>query len=128
MTKQDLMQAVIESIMLKAQEQKAEQNPAEIAAALMERLESLNRQHLFEPGQIVRYKKGLQNRQSCGPFIVCRMLETPLLGHDAAEAGSPYFREPLDMVVGKLDGDGDFAEYHVDSRRFEPVPKEELAA
>jgi len=37
------------------------------------------------------------------------------------DSGSPYFREPLDIVLGFLNGDGDFITYHFDSRRFAPV-------
>jgi hypothetical protein len=39
---------------------------------------------------------------------------------DVEDAGSPFFQEPLDVVLGIIDRDGDFFCYHYDSRRFEP--------
>jgi len=36
-------------------------------------------------------------------------------------AGSPYFGEPLSLVLGIVDPDGDFVELRYDARRFEPL-------
>ena len=44
------------------------------------------------------------------------------------DSGSPYFREPLDIVLGFVDGDGDFITYHFDSRRFAPVIEQKTHA
>lgn len=87
------------------------------------------RKHDFRPGQLVCWKPELKNRKypaygECG--VVVKILPEPLM--DAGnDAGSSYFREPLDIVLGFLDGDGDFITYHFDSRRFAPViePKPE---
>jgi hypothetical protein len=37
--------------------------------------------------------------------------------------GSPYFHEPLDIVLGVLGENGEFILFHHDSRRFEPFPE-----
>ncbi|GEM_PF-734640 len=81
------------------------------------------RKHEFRPGQLVSWKAELRNRKfpaygECG--VVVSLLPEPVM--DAGnDSGSPYFREPLDIVIGFIDGDGDFITYHFDSRRFAPV-------
>jgi hypothetical protein len=55
------------------------------------------------------------------PAVVVDVLNTPI--YDAAGtkgAGSPYFMEPLTLVAGLIDSDGDFICFHFDSHRFEP--------
>lgn len=85
--------------------------------------ERFMRRHEFKPGQLVCWKAELKNRKypaygECG--VVVSVLPVPVM--DAtANSGSPYFREPLDIVLGFVDGDGDFVTYHFDSRRFAPV-------
>jgi hypothetical protein len=85
--------------------------------------ERFMRRHDFRPGQLVCWKAELKNRKypaygECG--VVVKVLPEPVM--DAGnDSGSPYFREPLDIVLGFLDGDGDFITYHFDSRRFAPV-------
>jgi len=77
----------------------------------------------FKPGDIVRWKKGLKNRkypkenQSC---YVINVLENPII-QDARDPGSPYYREPLDLVLALLDEDSDLVLFHYDKRRFEKV-------
>ena len=78
--------------------------------------------HTFAPGQLVAWKKGLKNRRrpTIGePAIVIEVLNSPILDVEA-DPGLPYFREPLDIILGVIDEDGDFLRYHFDSRRFEP--------
>lgn len=85
--------------------------------------ERFHRRHNFQPGQLVCWKPELKNRKypaygECG--VVVSILQEPVM--DAGnDSGSPYFREPLDIVLGFVDGDGDFITYHFDSRRFAPV-------
>ncbi len=91
--------------------------------------ERLMRRHDFTPGQLVCWKPELKNRKypaygECG--VVVHVLPEPVM--DAGpESGSPYFREPLDIVLGFLDGDGDCLTYHFDSRRFAPVVEQKPA-
>src|SRR3546814_14058437 len=47
------------------------------------------------------------------------MLSPPVID-GTFESGSTYFREPLDIIIGFVDEDGDFLNYHADARRFEP--------
>ena len=53
------------------------------------------------------------------PAIVVKTLLEPVLSPDS-EAGSPYFREIFDVVLGTIDDDGDFLCFYMDSHRFEP--------
>ncbi|NJO18620.1 MAG: hypothetical protein HC877_23705 [Thioploca sp.] len=76
----------------------------------------------FKPGDLVIWKKGLKNRARPAlnePAIVVAVLEKPLIDN-TKEVGSTYFNEPLDLVLGLLDEDGDFITFHYDHRRFEP--------
>ncbi len=88
---------------------------------LREKLDLLNTVHTFEVGDIVQYKPGLKNKKGDGPFIVTELLESPTFDKESP-SGNCYFMEPLDIKLGEIN-DGDFVEYHYDSRRFEPVEK-----
>jgi hypothetical protein len=80
----------------------------------------MNVKHTFEPGQLVEWKPGLCNRRSDGPFVVSEVLEEPI-SDVTLGPGSPYFGEPLDLVVGSIDCDGDYMLLHQNSRRLQPV-------
>ncbi len=80
----------------------------------------LSQREDFVVGQIVAWKPGLRNKklpEDHDPAVVLQILETPVFD-PAADSGGPYFREPLDLVLGILDEDGDFVACHFDSRRF----------
>jgi len=87
---------------------------------LQEVAESLNMKHTFTTGQIVEWKPMLMNKKAIGPFVVVEVIDPPIR-NSSENAGSSYFREPLDIVLGHIDGDGDFMIYHYDSRRIQPV-------
>ena len=74
----------------------------------------------FSVGQIVTWKDGMKNKNSDGPFVVVEVITTPLRDQNG-EAGSPYYRENLDIVLGSLDEDGDFLCFHYDSARMRPL-------
>jgi len=100
---------------------KIENMPAHIAKLQAAR-EAFGRVYDFKSGDLVVWKKGLKNRARPAlgePAIVVQVLETPLRDQ-AKESGTPYFNEPLDLVLGLLDEDEDFMIYHYDHRRFEP--------
>lgn len=87
--------------------------------------EELNRHHELRAGQLVTWKPNLKNRRHPAydqPVIVVEMLSEPVLARPD-NSGSPYFREPLDMIAGVIDQDGDFMLLHFDSRRFMPFEK-----
>jgi len=90
---------------------------------LIERLNALRSLFLNEinyvEGDIVQWKDGLRNRaypRYGEPVIVVRLLTEPVYGDD--DSGTPQFKEPLDVVLGWLDNDGDMVCFHYDRRRF----------
>ena len=91
-----------------------EENPD----ALRKSLATFSERYLFTPGDIIEWKPGMRNRKSVGPFIVVEMLDQPVTGDH--ESGTSLFREPMDIIVGRHDPDGDFVCFHMDSRRFQP--------
>ncbi|MCU0782758.1 MAG: hypothetical protein MUF81_01660 [Verrucomicrobia bacterium] len=96
---------------------------AEVTATkLKEFLTSFDTRHSFEKGMLVEWKPGLQNKKKPRygePGIVVEVLGVPVLGQ-TDESGSAYFREPLDLIVGFIEDDGDFVVFHYDQRRFKP--------
>jgi hypothetical protein len=88
--------------------------------ALAERLDTPNS---FEKGQIVFWKPGLRNRAfpEYGEAVIVRaVLPRPVFDKSVDCAASPYFQEPLTLVIGIFRED-DLLEFRVDGRRFEPV-------
>lgn len=82
----------------------------------------VDKKYIFEKGQLIRWKPNLKNRnfpEYGEPVIITCVLEKPTFDPSEMTASSPYFREPLTIVVARI-VDGDFVEYYVDSRRFEP--------
>ena len=74
----------------------------------------------FLPGDIIEWKPGMKNRRGEGPYIVVKVLDTPVVPE--FKTGTPLFNEPLDLAVGIIDvNDGEFMVYHVDSRRMQHV-------
>jgi hypothetical protein len=83
---------------------------------------SFDKVYHFKPDDLVVWKDGLKNkaRPALGePAIVLDILESPLYDPEKS-TGTPYFNEPLDLVLGVLDSDGDFIVFHYDKRRFQP--------
>jgi len=81
--------------------------------------------HAFYKGQFVRWKPGLKNRKLPDygePAAVREVLPAPMFDpcEQASCTGSPYFGEPLTLVLAVLDPEGDFLEFRYDGRRFEP--------
>lgn len=77
----------------------------------------------FVVGDIVRWKKGMKNKKmpkNDMKCVVTKVMNPPIIG-DLDNPGSQFFREKLGCVLGFLDSDGDFMEYHFDASRFEKV-------
>ncbi len=75
---------------------------------------------VFKVGDLVKWKNGLKNRKlpkKYQPAVVVAVLDTPILNIED-NSGSPYFREPLDIVLGVVSEDGVFNTYYYDKRRF----------
>ena len=88
---------------------------------LKELCSRLHRENAFNEGDLVKWKPGLKNRNYPAydePVIVVSVLESPVFDPSELTAASPYFREPLSLIIGEI-VDKDFVEYHVDARRFE---------
>jgi hypothetical protein len=89
---------------------------------LLERLNN-GRERALRPGLLATWKPGLKNRRFPRygeSVVVVALLDPPIVNPDE-EAGSPYFREPLDLVLGVVRGDDrEFLVYHADRRRFQP--------
>jgi hypothetical protein len=88
--------------------------------------ESMLARHLFKPGQLVRWKEGLKNKslpEYNTPAIVWETLPAAIFDNTKTiVAGSRYFREPLDIVLGVIDEETSaFILLHYDSRRLEPI-------
>ncbi|MEE4420901.1 hypothetical protein [Streptomyces bugieae] len=89
---------------------------------LLELYRSFSRRNEFKVGQLVTWKPHMRNRklpEEGEPAIVVDFLTEPLYS-ERADEGSPYFREPLDLILAMIDDDGDLLCFHFDSRRFQP--------
>jgi hypothetical protein len=97
--------------------------PAELRRRKLKELsDRLDRNHTFTKGQFVTWKPGLRNRRTPDyrePAIVREVLPGPIFDPSESAAASPYFQEPLTIIIGTY-LDDDLAEFRVDGRRFEP--------
>lgn len=76
----------------------------------------------FKPGDTVRWKNGLKNRKLPSEeqlAVVVRQLSEPLVTDE--DSGTPYFREPLDLVLAFIDKEDRLVVFYYDRRRFERV-------
>jgi hypothetical protein len=94
----------------------------EVASDLRKRVRSLLQPTpKFKPEDVVRWKKGLKNKKYPKEDQVAMVIEelTTPIQQGERDSGSPYFNEPLDLVLGVLDDDEDLMVFHYDKRRFE---------
>lgn len=97
---------------------RTELEKAALASNLIEHLAKFNETHQFTTGQLIQVKPGFDTMIDPGVCIVSKVLNEPVYSN--AEFSSCFFKEPLDMIVGVIGGDGAFREFHADSRRYEP--------
>jgi|SRR5208282_3203295 len=101
--------------------------PAELGQRRLKELaDRLDQFHAFTKGQFLKWKPGLKNRKFPDygePTIVTAVLPSPILDPSEGTAASPYFQEPLTIIIGTY-RDDDFLEFRVDGRRFEPFETE----
>jgi len=112
-SKEDLIKALIKS------KENNLVDKDELITRLKKLFTRLTEEYKFKPGDLVVWKEGLKNKKMPPynlPAIVIEHLEEPIIA-DIDESGSPYFREPLDLIAGFIDGDS-FVIFHFDSRRF----------
>ncbi|OUD14257.1 hypothetical protein [Thioflexithrix psekupsensis] len=77
----------------------------------------------FKKGDIVRWKKGLKNKKYPKEDQLCKVVEVlkePII-EESRDSGSPYYREPLDLILALLDSESGLLVFHYDKRRFELV-------
>jgi len=77
----------------------------------------------FKKGDVVVWKKGLRNKthpSDSEPGIIMELLSNPITT-TGVESGSPYWNEPLDVIIASLDSDGDLVCFYYDKRRFKLV-------
>ena len=100
------------------------EDPTEARKRMLKQLaDRLDEHHVFTKGQFVVWKAGLKNksRPDYGePAIVTGVYPTLIYDQSEISAGSPYFNEPLSLVIGIYMED-DLVEFRVDGRRFEPI-------
>ncbi|MBK8964136.1 MAG: hypothetical protein IPM75_13920 [Candidatus Competibacteraceae bacterium] len=81
------------------------------------------RERALAPGQLAVWKPGLKHYRYPRygePAVVMALLDTPLVDPNI-HSGSPYYREPQDMVLGVVLGaERAFYAVHADRRRFQP--------
>ena len=93
-----------------------------LQSRLRELSDRLDEVHVFDKGQFLKWKPGLKNRKFPDygePVIVNAVLPSAIFDPSENQASSPYFQEPLSIVIGTF-RDDDFLEFRVDGRRFEP--------
>jgi len=76
----------------------------------------------FKPGDIVRWKKGLKNKKMPAdeqPAVVINQLSKPIIVDK--DSGTPYFNEPLDLVLAFTGREGELVVFYYDRRRFKRV-------
>jgi hypothetical protein len=97
--------------------------PAELCCRKLKELsDRLDQFHALGKGQFVKWKSGLKNRKFPDygePAIVTAVLPSPIFDPSEVSWASPYFQEPLSIIIG-ADREDDFLEFRVDGRRFEP--------
>ncbi len=76
----------------------------------------------FQPGDMVRWKSGLKNKRLPAekqPAIVIHQLSEPLIADK--DSGTPYFQEPLNLVLAFTSKEGELVTFYYDKRRFERI-------
>ena len=77
--------------------------------------------HTFKPGDVVEWKPGMRLKVANGPFVITEVFPDMVVNDGPNfDTGNIYFRERVDCKVGFIDAEGEFVEYHNDSRRFQP--------
>ena len=99
-------------------------DPAEARKRMLKEMAGrLDEHHVFAKGQFVVWKAGLKNKVKPDygePAIVTGVYPSPIYDEAEANSASPYFQEPLSLVIGVYHED-DLIEFRVDGRRFEPL-------
>lgn len=120
----DQFQAISDVVATRSLDKLNHRRTSEYVGSLRSQFASLSSEESFSLGDLVVWKPLLKNRVRPAygePAIVVEVLDKPVRNTEA-DPSSTYFREPLDIVLGVLDDDGELVVYHFDSRRFTRPP------
>ena len=122
----DVMKMLLEEVSKRSDHREETVDPAIAAARKEQTAEDLlvfhdlmSEQHDFKVRDLIQWKRGMRNKKGYGPFVVVKVLDEVMYPEEV-EAGSAYFREPLHLIIGLIDKDGDFLCYYVNKNRYEP--------
>lgn len=121
----DQFQLISDVVATRSRDKLNHRRTQEYEDSLRDLFESLTSTASFTVGDLVTWKPLLKNRVRPAygePAIVIEFLDKPVRNSEA-NPSSTYFREPLDLVLGLLDDDGEILVYHFDSRRFEQAAR-----
>jgi hypothetical protein len=110
------------------EKQRLERFPkAQTRAMLADALAVLDKKYSFKRGDVVRYKRGLENNRlpPCGGLALFLTYAGPRYQMERADYGHPLATYDVDCVIGVLLPNGALAEYHCCSRYLEPAPASE---
>jgi len=96
--------------------------------SLLEAYQTYKSVHNFQVGDFVKFKKGMSCRsvpKEDEVAIVTEVLSEPIFDPLRKSAGSPSFREPLNIRIGVVT-DGMFQEFFMDGNRMEVVPYDSM--
>lgn len=120
----DVTESVIANVLARRTGRDAIVDVKDYERRLERAYDSLNQRHMFSVGQLVRWKPDLRNAlrpRYNEPAIIVSLIDPPVFD-GTSDSGSPYFRRPLDIVLGILDDEDEFLTYYFESQRFEPYP------
>lgn len=113
----DILKAIMQS---RASSRSSNISKEEKVDLLQKRYDAFTDKKNFSIGDLVMWKPGLRNKGGLAyedTAIITEIIDPPIFDQDK-DSGSPYFREPLDLIIAFLDEDNDFITLHVDSRRL----------
>ena len=122
-TEKDEMKELIKEILLRQKVSKSNITIEDKTDLLNKRFSAFIEEHEFKVADLVKWKPGLRNKGTIEydeVAIVVEVLDPPVYDEEQG-AGSPYFREPLNLILAYLDEDNDFITFHADKRRFMPA-------
>ena len=96
------------------------------ATSLTELKKIFDESEEFEVDDIVIWKDGLKNKTYPSyeqVAIVLEVLSEPLY-NQSVEPDSPYYNEPLDILLGFKDQEGDMLTFYYDKRRFKKLKED----
>ncbi len=85
-------------------------------------LEIYNKNYEFKVGDLVKWKPFMKNRKwpkKDEPAIVVEVLKEPIYD-EFEKPNSPYFKEPLDIILGVRGPFGEFLLFYFNKKRFMP--------